>query len=111
MTIPYRFVLYSNNIKGIKEYEKINGEYTKLDEPIKLKMFGVYRHSFPSLHRAIRSWPGWIQILSFKRFYHSIGVDKKSYLAMGTKFNILLLPVIWIYALIDTQMFHCVAFV
>lgn len=40
------FVLYSENIDGIKEYEKINNEYIKLEDPIKLKMLGVYRHSF-----------------------------------------------------------------
>jgi len=68
------FVLYSDNIDGTKEYEKVNGEYIKLDEPIKLKMFGVYRHSFGcSLKDAVKQWSCVKQILSFNRFYHSIG--------------------------------------
>lgn len=105
------FVLYSNNIDGIKEYEKVNGEYIKLDEPIKLKMFGVYKHSFPcSLKQAMKSWACWKQILSFQRFYHSIGKDKETYIEAGTKFNILLLPIVYLYSLIDTKMFHRVAF-
>ena len=106
------FVLYSNNIDGIKEYEKVNGEYIKLDEPIKLKMFGVYRHSFGcSLTEAIKQWSCVKQILSFNRFYHSIGKDKETYIEAGTKFNILLLPIVYLYSLIDTRMFHRVAFV
>ena len=105
------FVLYSKNIDGIKEYEKVNGEYIKLDEPIKLKMFGVYKHSFPcSLKQAMKSWACWKQILSFQRFYHSIGKDKETYIEAGTKFNILLLPIVYLYSLIDTKMFHRVAF-
>ena len=105
------FVLYSENIDGTKEYEKVNGEYIKLDEPIKLKMLGVYRHSFGcELKDALKQWGCVKQILSFNRFYHSIGRDK-SYLQMGTKFNVLLLPVVYLYALIDTRMFHKVAFV
>jgi len=105
------FVLYSNNIDGVKEYEKVNGEYIKLDEPIKLKMFGVYKHSFPcSLWQAMKSWECWKQILSFQRFYHSIGKDKETYIEAGTKFNILLLPIVYLYSLIDTKKFHRVAF-
>jgi len=105
------FVLYSENIDGIKEYEKVNGEYIKLDEPIKLKMFGVYRHSFGcNLSDAMKQWGCVKQILSFNRFYHSIGRDK-NYLQMGTKFNIFLLPIVYLYSLIDTKMFHKVAFV
>lgn len=105
------FVLYSENIDGTKEYEKINGEYIKLDKPLKLKMFGVYRHSFGcELKYALKQWGCVKQILSFNRFYHSVGRDK-SYIQMGTKFNILMLPVIYLYALIDTKMFHKVAFV
>jgi len=105
------FVLYTENIDVIKEYEKVNGEYIKLDEPIKLKMFGVYRHSFGcSLSDAMKQWGCVKQILSFNRFYHSIGSDK-NYLQMGTKFNIFLIPIVYLYSLIDTKMFHKVAFV
>ncbi len=105
------FILYSNNIDGIKEYEKVNGEYIKLDVPIKLKMFGVYKHSFPcSLNQALKRWACWKQILIFQRFYHSIGNNKETYIEAGTKFNILLLPILYLYALIDTKMFHRVAF-
>jgi hypothetical protein len=105
------FVLYSENIDGIKEYERVNEEYIKLDEPIKLKMLGVYRHSFGcSLSDAMKQWDCVKQILSFNRFYHSIGRDK-NYLQMGTKFNIFLLPIVYLYSLIDTKMFHKVAFV
>lgn len=104
------FVLYSENIDGTKEYEKVNGECIKLDEPIKLKMLGVYRHSFGcELKDALKQWSCVKQILSFNRFYHSIGRDK-SYLQMGTKFNVLLLPFVYLYALIDTKMFHKVVF-
>lgn len=39
------------------------------------------------------------------------GYGDKSYLQMGTKFNILMLPVMYLYALIDTKMFHKVAFI
>lgn len=105
------FVLYSENIDGIKEYVKVNGEYIKLDEPIKLKMFGVYKHSFPySLSDALKQWGCVKQILSFNRFYHSIGRDKDC-LQRGTKFNIFLLPIVYLYSLIDTKMLHKVAFV
>lgn len=104
-----KFVLYLDNIDGIKEYQKINGEYIKLDKPINIKMFGVYRHSFGcELKDALKKWSCIKQILSFNRFYNSIGKDK-TYLEMGTKFNILSLPFVYLYALIDTKMFYKVA--
>ena len=104
--IKYNFVLYSNNIEGIKEYEK----GIKLEEPIKLKMFGVYKHSFGcSLSKAITQWGCIKQILKFERFYHSIYRSKK--FEAGTKFNILLFPIVYLYSLIDTKMFHRVKFV
>lgn len=105
------FVLYSENIKGIKEYKKVDGDYVKLEKPVKLKMFGVYRHSFGcSLSDAMKQWSCVKQILSFTRFYHSIGRDKNC-LQTGTKFNIFLLPVVYLYSLIDTKMFHKVALI
>jgi hypothetical protein len=106
------FVLYSENLDGVKEYEKVNGNMVKLDEPIKLKMFGVYKHSFGcTLGQAMKSWGCWKQILKFERFYHSIGIDKESGLKVGTKFNILFLPIVYLYSIIDTKMFHKVAFI
>lgn len=111
ITVNHGFVLYSNNIDGIKEYEKINGEYIKLNNPINVKMFGVYKHSFPcSLTQALKCWTCWKQILLFNRFYHSIGNNKETYIKEGTKFNIFLLPIIYLYCLIDTKKFHKVAF-
>lgn len=106
-----RFVLYRNNIDGIKEYQKINGKYIKLEKPIKVKMFGVYKDSFGcSFTNAIKNFSCLKQILSFNRFYNSIGIDK-SYLKTGTKFNIFLLPIVYLYCLIDTKKFYSIAFI
>lgn len=110
--IKLNFVLYSDNLDGVKEYVKVNGEHIKLEEPLKIKMFGVYRHSFPcSLSKAMKSWGCWKQILKFNTFYHSIVQKDKNGINSGTKFNILLLPIVYIYSLIDTRMFHKIAFV
>lgn len=105
------FILYSNNINGIKECVKVNGEFFELDKPLKIKMFGVYRHSFPcSLKQALKSWDCWKRILKLHAFYHSIGKNKETYCEAGTKFNILLLPIVYLYSLIDTKMFHKILF-
>ena len=110
--IKCNFILYSNNIDGIKEWEIVNGEHVKLDKPIKLKMFGVYKHSFGcSLTQALKSWECWKQILKCQRFYHSIGSNKETYIEAGTKFNIFLFPIIYLYSIIDTKMFHRVAII
>jgi len=100
------FVLYSENIDGIKEYEKVNDKHIKLKTPVKIKMIGVYKHPFPcSLNKAIKNWECIKQILKLKMFYHSI-IDNKLYLKeSGTKFNIFLLPIIYLYSLIDTKKF------
>lgn len=103
-----RFILYSDDIDGIKEYEKIDGAYKKLDVPRKVKMSGVYRHSFPcSLSEALKSWKCWKQILKFERFYYSITKDK----TQGTKFNIFMLPIVYLYCLIDTRKFNNIKFI
>ena len=110
MLVKTKFVLYSENIDGEIEYEKINGVYDKLKEPLKIKMIGVYKHSFPcSLYKAMTDLKCLSQILSFNRFYHSIINDKTS-LKNGTNFNILSLPIIYIYSLIDTKMLHKIKF-
>lgn len=100
------FVLYSEKIDGIKEYEKKEGKYVALKEPIKIKMIGVYRHTFGcTLSEALKEWACIKQILSFDRSYHAI-IDDKSQLNQGTRFNIFFFPLVYLYSLIDKRMFH-----
>jgi hypothetical protein len=104
-----KFILYSENIECIREYEKVDDKYIKLEEPIKSKALGIYRHSFGcSLTDAMKKWNSIKQILFFERFYHLVG--SKYEFNQGTKFNILLLPIVYLYSLIDTKKFHKVAF-
>ena len=108
--MKYKFVLYSDNIKGVKEYEKIDGEYIKLDNPREFKMSGVYVHSFPcSLKEALKNFECVKQIFKFQRFYHSI--INKSEFSFGTNFNILLLPIVYLYAIIDQKIMHKIKFI
>lgn len=110
--LKLNFVLYTDNLDGVKEYVKVNGEHIKLEEPLKLKMSGAYKHSFPcSLNQAMKSWECWKQILTFQRFYHSIFKKDSDCINAGTKFNILLLPIVYLYSLVDTRMFHKITFV
>jgi len=105
-----KFILYSDNIKGIKEYEKKDGEYIKLENPIELKMSGVYVHSFScTLNEALKNFKCLVQIFKFQRFYHSI-INKNEF-SSGTKFNILLLPIVYLYSIIDQKMLHKIKFI
>ncbi len=74
------------------------------------KSIGAYRHSFGcTLIEAIRQWGCIKQILTFDRFYHSI-TDKSNLYYRGTKFNIFLFPIIYLYSIIDKQIYHKVRF-
>lgn len=101
------FVLYSETLDGTKEYEKINGKYIKLDKPIKLKMLGVYKHSFAcTLNEALRDWKCLIQIFTTNyRFYHTV-IQDKNQLEAGTKFNVFSFPFWYLYSLMNTKKFH-----
>lgn len=91
-----------------KNYDIVNGEYVTIDPPIPVESFGAYRHSFACpLKKAIKSWGCLWQILKFQRFYHSVcGKDMKYVEDCATKFPLLLLPIVYIYSIIDTGLFH-----
>jgi len=95
-----KFVLYTDKCKVVKEYQKDeNGNHIKLDVPVESYTQAVWRHSFAcSLSEALVQWRCFLQLFSMHRFYYSITT-----LENGTKFNLFLLPLVYLYALIERK--------
>lgn len=102
------FVLYSDKVKTMKQYEKINGEWIKIENPIPQNSIGVYKHSFVSpLKTVIFNYECLCQILRFERFNYSMD----NHFNNGTKFNIFTLPFVYLFATIDTGKFNKIKFI
>lgn len=102
-----KFVLYSDKLPFCREYVRDeNGTPIKLDKPIAGVMTGVWKHSFGcTLSEALKQWGCIKQVLKFQRFYFSI-----SPLEAGTQFPSFLLPLVYLYSLIDRKEFLKIKF-
>ncbi len=104
----WKFVLYSTELEGEKTFEKVNGEFVKLEKPVKIKMMGALHHMFPcTLTQAFFNWRCLVQIFTSRTlsFYHTV-IGSKNELKAGTQFYLFLFPFWYIHSVIQWKMFH-----
>lgn len=108
--LEYRFILYSNNIVLTRTNFRLGNGLYILREPIEFKAYADYRACFfCTLTEAMKDWGCVKQILLFQRFSYSFGV--KGDIKMCTKFVLWMLPIVYIFAVIDTGRFNSISIV